>query len=88
MNSNPIEARDPGEYDIDDETAASRNMLEKRVPVELNKIKLAIVDIDKARSWGKRPINPSFTFAGTAGYWVHETNRQFKQSHRAHRILA
>jgi hypothetical protein len=51
MNGNPIEARDPGEYIIDYETAASRNMLEKRVPAELNKIKLAIVDIDKARSW-------------------------------------
>ena len=51
MNGNPIEARDPREYDIDYEMAASRNMLEKRVPAELNKIKLAIVDIDKARSW-------------------------------------
>jgi hypothetical protein len=32
---------DPGEYDIDYEAAASRNMLEKRVPAELNKIKLS-----------------------------------------------
>jgi hypothetical protein len=37
---------------------------------------------------GKRPINPSFTFARGAGYWGHERNRQFKQSHRAQRILA
>lgn len=49
--SNPIEAKIPGEYDIEYETAASRTMLEKRIPAELNKVKLAIVDIDRSRSW-------------------------------------
>jgi hypothetical protein len=37
-------AADPHDYDIDKETAASRNMLEKRIPVELNKIRLTLVD--------------------------------------------
>jgi hypothetical protein len=32
-------------------------------------------------------MNRGFTFAGTAGYWVHE-RKQFKQSHRTQRILA
>jgi hypothetical protein len=40
-------ATDPREYDIEYETAASRNMLEKRIPARLNTIKLALVDIDK-----------------------------------------
>jgi hypothetical protein len=45
-----METKDPHEYDIDYETAASRNMLEKHIPDRLNTIKLAIVDTDKYRS--------------------------------------
>ena len=37
---------------------------------------------------GKRPMNPSFVFGGTAGYWVHERNKQFEQSRGAQSILA
>jgi hypothetical protein len=50
----------------------------------------AIIRPYASRRWitGKRPMNPSFTFARAAGYWVHERNRRFKQSHRAQRILA
>jgi hypothetical protein len=51
MSIGPTEAKNPGEYDIEYETVASRTMLEKRIPAELNKVKLAIVDIDRARSW-------------------------------------
>jgi hypothetical protein len=50
MNTGPSEAREPHEYDIEHETAASRDMLKRRIPDRLNKIKLAIVDIDKSRS--------------------------------------
>jgi hypothetical protein len=39
------------EYDIDYETKASRNMLEKRIPEMLNGIKLAIVELDKRRNY-------------------------------------
>src|ERR1039458_4925937 len=42
---------DPHDYDIDKETAASRVMLEKRIPAELNKIKLVLVDIDKRKAF-------------------------------------
>jgi hypothetical protein len=41
----------PDEYDIDKETAASRGMLEKLIPAELNKIKIALVDIDKRKAY-------------------------------------
>jgi len=51
MNNAAIKAGDPHDYDIDKETAASRNMLEKRVPSEVNKIKLALVDIDKRKAY-------------------------------------
>lgn len=51
MNNSGMKAKDPHEYDIDKETAASRNMLEKRIPTELNKIKLALVDIDKRKAY-------------------------------------
>ena len=44
-------ATDPHDYDIDKETAASRAMLEKRIPAELNKIKLVLVDIDKRKAY-------------------------------------
>ena len=44
-------ATDTHDYDIDKETAASRAMLEKRIPAELNKIKLALVDIDKRKAY-------------------------------------
>ncbi len=44
-------ATDPHDYDIDKETAASRAMLEKRIPAELNKIKLALVDVDKRKAY-------------------------------------
>ena len=44
-------ATDPHDYDIDKETAASRAMLEKRIPAELNKIKLALADIDKRKAY-------------------------------------
>jgi hypothetical protein len=46
-----MQATDPHDYDIDKETAASRNMLERRIPAELNKIKLALVDIDKRKAY-------------------------------------
>jgi hypothetical protein len=46
------EAKSPQEeYDIEYETAASRSMLEKRVPSRLNAIKIEIVEIDKRRSY-------------------------------------
>ncbi len=51
MNNAPMEARAPDEYDIEYETAASRNMLEKRVPARLNAIKLAFVEIDKRHAY-------------------------------------
>jgi hypothetical protein len=41
----------PHEYDIDIETAASRDMLEKRIPADMNKIKLVLVDIDKRKAY-------------------------------------
>jgi hypothetical protein len=44
-------ATDPHDYDIDKETAASRAMLEKRIPAELNKLKLALVDIEKRKAY-------------------------------------
>jgi hypothetical protein len=53
-------ATDPHEYDIGKETAASRNMLEKRIPAELNKIKLALVDIDKRKAY--EPWRLALTF--------------------------
>jgi hypothetical protein len=43
-------ATDPHGYDIGKETAASRAMLEKLIPAELNKIKIALVDIDKRKA--------------------------------------
>jgi hypothetical protein len=43
-------ATDPHGYDIGKETAASRAMLEKLIPAELNKIKIALVDIDKSKA--------------------------------------
>lgn len=53
-------ATDPHDYDIDKETAASRNMLEKRIPAELNKIKLALVDIDTRKAY--EPWRLALTF--------------------------
>jgi hypothetical protein len=46
-----MNTKNPDEYDIDKETAASRGILEKRIPAELNKIKLAFVDIDQRKAW-------------------------------------
>jgi hypothetical protein len=46
-----MEARDPHEYDIEYETAASRNMLEKRIPARLNAIKLTVIEIGKHRAY-------------------------------------
>jgi hypothetical protein len=46
-----MKAGNPDEYDIEKETAASRNMLETRVPARLNTIKLALVDIDKRKAY-------------------------------------
>jgi hypothetical protein len=51
MNNAAMKAGNPHDYDIDKETAASRNMLEKRIPSEVNKIKLALVDIDKRKAY-------------------------------------
>src|ERR1017187_2217291 len=46
------EAKNPQEeYDIRCETAASRNMLERRIPDRLNTIRLEIVGIDKRHSY-------------------------------------
>ncbi len=55
-----METTDPRGYDIDNETAASRDMLERRIPTELNAIKLALVDIDKKRSF--EPWRLALTF--------------------------
>jgi len=43
-------ATDPHDYDIGKETAASRAMLEKLIPADLNKIKIVLVDIDKRKA--------------------------------------
>jgi hypothetical protein len=51
MSNVPTEARDPPKYDIEHETADSRNMLEKRIPAKLNAIKLALIEIDKRLAW-------------------------------------
>jgi hypothetical protein len=51
MNNAAMNAGDPHDYDIDRETAASRNMLEKRIPSEVNKIKLALVDVNKRKAY-------------------------------------
>jgi hypothetical protein len=55
-----MQPTDPHEYDIDKETDASRAMLEKRIPAELNKIKLALVDIDKRKAY--EPWRLALTF--------------------------
>jgi hypothetical protein len=39
------------EYDIEKETAASRHMLENRIPAGMNLIKLALIEIDKRRAY-------------------------------------
>ncbi len=39
-----------GEYDVEYETEANRNMLETRIPERLNGIRLVIVDLDRQRS--------------------------------------
>ena len=51
MNDAALKVGDPDEYDIEKETAASRNMLAVRIPARLNTIKLAIVDIDKRQAY-------------------------------------
>ena len=51
MNNTALKTGDPHDYDIDKETAASRKMLEKRIPSEINKIKLALVNIDKRKAY-------------------------------------
>ncbi len=53
-------ATDPHDYDIDKETAASRNMLENRIAAELNRIKLALIDIDKRKAY--EPWRLALTF--------------------------
>lgn len=50
MNNAAMKA-DDHEYDIEKETAASRDMLEKRVPARLNAIKLALIEIDKRHAY-------------------------------------
>lgn len=44
MNNAAMKARDPHEYDIEQETAASRKMLEERIPARLNVIYRALVE--------------------------------------------
>jgi hypothetical protein len=39
------------DYDIDKETSATRILLEKDLPAEVNKIKLALIEIDKYKSY-------------------------------------
>ena len=51
MNDTTLKTADPHDYDVDKETAASRKMLEKRIPSEINKIKIALVDIDKRKAY-------------------------------------
>ena len=55
-----MQPTDPHEYDIHRETAASRDMLEKRIPAELNKIKVALVDINKRKAY--EPWRLALTF--------------------------
>jgi hypothetical protein len=42
---------DSHNYDVAKETAASRDMLEKRIPARLNAVKLTLVDIDKRQAY-------------------------------------
>lgn len=51
MNTATPKFRDIGDYDIDKETAASREMLEKRIPARLNSIRLALIEIDRHSSY-------------------------------------
>lgn len=46
-----METIDPHEYDIEKETAANRNMLEKRIPARVNAIRLALIEIDKRQAY-------------------------------------
>jgi hypothetical protein len=55
-----MEAKDPDDYDIEKETAASHNMLEQRIPAELNRIKLDLVEIDKRKTY--EPWRLALTF--------------------------
>jgi hypothetical protein len=51
MNHCPPKADDFREYNLEKETAASRDMLERRIPAKLNTIKLALIDIDKRHAY-------------------------------------
>jgi hypothetical protein len=46
-----MSVNEPSEYDIEKEIAASRAMLDARIPAELNKIRIAFVDIDQRKAW-------------------------------------
>ena len=45
-----MQSVDPGRYDVEYETIASRNMLEKRIPAELNKIKHALIQMEQRKT--------------------------------------
>jgi len=51
MSNFTTKADDSHKYDIEKETAASRNMLENRIPSRLKTIKLALIDIDKHQAY-------------------------------------
>lgn len=51
LNNAAMDATDPHEYDIERESAASRNMLEERIPTRLNTIKVALIDIEKRQTY-------------------------------------
>jgi hypothetical protein len=46
-----MNVNEPGEFDMEKEIAASRAMLDARIPAELNKIRIAFVDIDQRKAW-------------------------------------
>jgi hypothetical protein len=51
MSNFTMKAEDSHKYDIEKETATSRDMLENRIPSRLNTIKLALIDIDKHQAY-------------------------------------
>jgi hypothetical protein len=51
MNNAASQSDNAGEYDIEKETAASRAMLDTRIPARLNTIKLALVEIHERRTY-------------------------------------
>jgi hypothetical protein len=57
MNNAVSKSDEADEYDIEKETAASRSMLEQRIPAKLNAIKLALVEIYKRHAYEPWRLN-------------------------------